>query len=182
MEFIPLIFNPDLQSAVEGVERNSGLPASSLLFAKFIKQKERQHNGQMLGHAIFRFRMREVANHAIVHGLYVEGKRVLVHKLLPDLRRCTKRQVMGTTHLAADCKLDHDICGRCAENHWTSKCPVMDPKLLKCNNCNNKETWPHTTADRRCPTFIAASQKLHVRTPGSQYCQGNLQTKRRWGL
>ena len=51
-----------------------------------------------------------------------------------------------------------------------SKCPVTDPKLLKCNNCKNKETWPHTTANRRCPTFIAAMLKLHTRTPGSQYC------------
>ena len=169
VEFVPLTFDPNLLSAVEGVERNSGLPPRSLLFAKFIKQKERRHSGQTLGHAIFGFSTREAANHAIVHGLYVEGKRVLARKLLPDPRRCTKCQVVGALHLAAACKSERDVCGRCSENHWTSKCPVTDPKLLKCNNCRNKETWPHTTADRRCPTFVAAVQKLHARTPGSQY-------------
>jgi len=74
VEFVPLTFDPNLLSAVEGVERNSGLPLRSLLFAKFIKQKERRHSGQTLGHAIFGFSTREAANHAMVHGLYVEGK------------------------------------------------------------------------------------------------------------
>jgi hypothetical protein len=169
VEFVPLTFDPNLLSAVEGVERNSGLPPKSLLFAKFIKQKERRHSGQTLGHAIFGFSTREAANHAMVHGLYVEGKRVLARKLLPDPRRCTKCQAVGVLHVAADCKFERDVCGRCSENHWTSTCPVTDPKLLKCNNCRDKETWPHTTADRRCPTFVAAVQKLHARTPGSQY-------------
>jgi hypothetical protein len=169
VEFVPLTFDPNLLSAVEAVERNSGLPSRSLLFAKFIKQKERRHSGQTLGHAIFGFSTRETANHAMVHGLYVEGKRVLARKLLPDPRRCTKCQAVGVSHLAADCKFERDVCGRCSENHWTSKCPVSDPKLLKCHNCRDKETWPHTTADRRCPTFVAAVQKLHARTPDSRY-------------
>ena len=55
VEFVPLTFDPNLLSVVEGVERNSGLPLKSLLFAKFIKQKERRHSGQTLGHAIFGF-------------------------------------------------------------------------------------------------------------------------------
>ena len=169
VEFVPLTFDPNLLLAVEGVERNSGLPPKSLLFVKFIKQKERRHSGQTLGHAIFGFSTREAANQAMVHGLYVEGKRVLARKLLPDPRRCTKCQVVGTSHLAADCRFERDVCGRCSEDHWTSKCPVTDLKLLKCNNCRDKETWLHTTADRRCPTFVMAVQKLHARTPGSQY-------------
>jgi len=116
----------------------------------------------------FGFSTREAANHALVHGLYVEGKRVLARKLLLDPRRCTKCQIVGATHLAAECRFGRDVCGRCSEDHWTSKCPVTDPKLLKCNNCKG-EMWPHTTADRRCPTFVAEVQKLHARTPGSQY-------------
>jgi len=53
VEFVPLTFDPSLLSVVEGVERNSGLPTHSLLFAKFIKHKERRHSTQTLGHAIF---------------------------------------------------------------------------------------------------------------------------------
>jgi len=168
VEFVPLTFDPNLLSAVEEVEQLSGLPPCSLLFAKFIKPKDRRHSGQLLGHAIFGFSTCEVVNHALVHGLFVEGKRVLARKLLPDPRRCTKCQVVGTTHLAAECKATHDVCGRCSEDHWTSKCPVTDPSLFKCHNCK-ESTWPHTTADRKCPTFVAEVQKLHARTPGAKY-------------
>jgi len=168
MEFVPLTFDPNLLSAVEEVERLSGLPLRSLLFAKFIKPKDRRHSGQSLGHAIFRFRTREAANHALVHGLFVEGKRVLARKLLPDPRRCMKCQVVGATHFAAECKSTHDVCGWCSKDHWTSKCPVTDPSLLKCHNCK-EGAWPHTTADRKCLAFVAEVQKLHARTPGSKY-------------
>jgi hypothetical protein len=168
VEFVPLTFDPNLLTAVEAVERLSGLPPRSLLFAKFIKPKDRRHSGQSLGHAIFGFSTREAANHALVHGLFVEGKRVLARKLLPDPRRCTKCQVVGATHLAAECKSMHDVCGRCSKDHWTSKCPVTDPSLFKCHNCK-EGAWPHTTADRKCPTFVAEVQKLHARTPGSKY-------------
>jgi hypothetical protein len=94
-EYVPVTFDTTSLVVIQKVERDSNLKPCTLQFAKFIKSKERRYDGQRVAHAIFGFLTRDAENFAMTNGLYVEGKRVNLQKLLPEPRRCLKCQIVG---------------------------------------------------------------------------------------
>jgi len=170
-EYVPVTFDTTSLAAIQKTEADSGLQPRTLQFAKFIKNKERRYDGQRVAHAIFGFLTRDAANYAMTNGLYVEGKRVNLRKLLPEPRRCLKCQIVGAAHLANDCPSTHDTCARCAEQHRTDKCEVKDREEFCCSNCQRVggKAKGHGTGDRACPVFQREMEKLRARTPGVGY-------------
>ncbi|KAF9456712.1 hypothetical protein BDZ94DRAFT_1177136, partial [Collybia nuda] len=168
-EYVPTTFNPDVQSVIDRVEHNSGLLEGTLLHARFIKAAHKRKDGQQSAHAIFGFTNREAANHAMHHGTFVEGKHVLLCKLLPKPTRCMKCQKMADGHITAKCQHAHDVCAKCAGHHRTSACAVEDQDNFRCSNCTGTDSKGHGAGNRRCPHFLATLKKLHSRIPDTQY-------------
>jgi hypothetical protein len=171
-EYVPVSFDTTSLAAIRKVEGDSGLKSCTLQFAKYIKNKERRYDGQRVAHAIFGFLTHDAANFAMTNGLYVEGKRVNLQKLLPEPRRCLKCQIVGANHIANDCPSTHDTCARCAEHHRTDKCEVKDREQFCCSNCRGvglKEKG-HGPGDRGCPVFQREMENLWARTPGVGTC------------
>lgn len=170
-EYDPVTFDTTNLAAMQKVEVDSVLEPRTLQFAKFIKNKERRYDGQRVAHAIFGFLTRDAANYAMTNGLYVEGKRVNLRKLLPEPRRCLKCQTVGAAHIAIDCPSAHDVCACCAEHHRADKCEVKDREDFCCSNCRRfgEKEKGHGTGDRSCPVFQMEMEKLRARTPGVGY-------------
>ncbi|KDR70529.1 hypothetical protein GALMADRAFT_49836, partial [Galerina marginata CBS 339.88] len=127
----------------------------------------RRRPGQMSAHAFVDFNSPGAADHAIQHGLYIEGKRVFARKFVQDPRRCYKCQTVGATHVAAECTAEGTTCGRCGTigDHRTKECMATDSDLFFCPNCN---TRGHGAADRHCPKFLAAIKTAAERNPERQ--------------
>ncbi|KAF8208957.1 hypothetical protein K438DRAFT_1493073, partial [Mycena galopus ATCC 62051] len=69
-------------------------------------------------------------------------------------------------HLAHACTSPVDVCGRCAEAHRTTNCPVTDSGTMRCANC---KVSGHGAAERECPFFQEAQRKRRERDPTSGY-------------
>ena len=153
-EYVPISFDPNDRAQLDGVGRSSGMNQSGILNGRWIKPIYRCSQEQRMAHAVLRFTQPEGANEAIRNGVIIAGKRVWVRKLLQEPRRCLKCQKIGTTHITAECKQDHNTCGNCGGNHRTAECEIRDPAQYKCANCNEME---HVAWDRHCPTFTRAN-------------------------
>ncbi|KAJ7174240.1 hypothetical protein C8R43DRAFT_873669 [Mycena crocata] len=79
-------------------------------------------------------------------------------------RRCAKCQAYD--HLAAACKAARDVCVRCAGEHRTTDCVMLDSGTFRCANC---KVDGHSAADRRCPVFQAAQARKRARDPTAGY-------------
>ncbi|KDR73225.1 hypothetical protein GALMADRAFT_50088, partial [Galerina marginata CBS 339.88] len=127
----------------------------------------RRKPGQKTAHAIVSFRKANGANHAIEHGLFIEGKRVWARKHTQDPQRCYKCQAADANHTAAQCTAQEDVCGRCGTiaDHRTKDCKATNPDNFHCPNCN---TRGHGAVDRQCPKFLAAVERARARRPETQ--------------
>jgi hypothetical protein len=169
VEFIPITFNPDAFGTFGEVEKASGLPRGSIVSARYFKPPHCRTPQQKNAHAIFGFTTREVANHVIEHGIFVESKQVSVRKLNQEPKRCVKCQQVGGNHVAAECKSIHDTCARCGEMHKTDDYMETDPSQFKCTNCKGDKAKGHGAADRRCPHFLEKLAQIQARNPENRY-------------
>jgi len=64
-EYVPTSFDVTLRTALDAVEKDSGLRPQTLQFAKFIKPLDRHRPGQQVAHAVIGFADRDAANHAL---------------------------------------------------------------------------------------------------------------------
>lgn len=177
VEYVPVTFLPeeegmernkeDTNRAIRVVEQTSGLREGDIARFIFIKHHLRRRTGQMTAHAFVDFRNPNAANHAIQHGLFIEGKHVFARKYIQDPRRCYKCQKIGAAHVAAECRANETMCGRCGtiSDHRTKECTAMNSDLFYCPNCN---TRGHGAADRQCPKFMAAIKAVAERHPEQQ--------------
>lgn len=166
VEYVPILFDPLSMGALTGTKQNSGLPSLSILDAKYIKRAHLRSPGQSTAHVILGIATHHAANHAIEHGLFIEGKHVSVQKMLCEPTHCLKCQTVGVQHVAADCKSIHDTCARCSGLHHTSNCTITDTRHFHCANC---QTDGHGAADRHCPAFLAQVQQMQEWTPENKY-------------
>ena len=86
IEYVPISFNPNGMGGLTIVEAASGLGHTTIKEARFIKPVHLCAPGQRTGHVILGLLTWEAANHAIEHGLFIEGKKVLARKLLQEPR------------------------------------------------------------------------------------------------
>ncbi|KAJ7255360.1 hypothetical protein C8J57DRAFT_1075611 [Mycena rebaudengoi] len=131
------------------VEKESGLQEGDVVSGRWVKAIVRRAQGQRVAHARVEFATCEAANHAIDNGLFLRGVRVRVRKTEDEAKRCMKCQKYDG-HLAHACKSTVEVCGRCAANHRTNDCVVLDSGTFKCSNC---DVEGHGAVDRRCPVF-----------------------------
>ena len=165
MEFVPVSFDANTTYSHTKIEDNNKLSSGSVTWSKYIKPPHLWSTNQTAAHIIIGLSSKEATNRLIQHGLYVEGKHVMIQKTLPDLRRCLKCQHFG--HFASECKAMSDTCTCCALNHKTDQCPPTT-LALKCANCLTDKAAGHGVANRDCPTFIAETLNL---------CKCNLENK-----
>jgi hypothetical protein len=166
-EFVPVSFNPDVQAVRDVVERNSGLPTGAMVHARYIKAAYKRDTAQKVAHAIVGYGAHETVNHAIEYGLYVDGKLVLMRKLIPEPKQCLKCQTMGTNHIAAQYKSIHNVCTNCAGIHRTETCGLKDRQQFRYSNCNGAKG--HGAADRQCLYFLIQLKHLHNCIPDTKY-------------
>ncbi|EIN09531.1 hypothetical protein PUNSTDRAFT_33677, partial [Punctularia strigosozonata HHB-11173 SS5] len=107
------------------------------------------------------------ANEAIGFGITVRGKRCIVRRLIKEITRCNKCQLIGR-HFAAQCQSVHDTCGTCGSiEHATKACDLAnDREKHYCVNCRTKghASWSHD-----CPTFKAKNREYQARNTENDY-------------
>lgn len=170
-EFVPVSFDPDTIGALRLVEDVNALPQNSLVSARWIKPPQFRREGQNVAHMILGFATREAANAAIERRIAIEGKSVVVRKLLQDPLRCMKCKKSAAGHVAANCKSIHEACVNCGGMHRKTDCTVIDETQFNCVNCKNANL-PHAghgAADRRCPVFRERTLQIRARNPDNQY-------------
>lgn len=126
VRFVP-VNTPITPETHAKVETNSQLEEGSIAAIAWAKKIENRNPQQKTAHAIISFKTREAANQAIQNGLSMEGKWVYGHQDQKDPQRCMKCQQYG--HIARECKLERDVCGRCGKNHRTSDCEAPSDDL-----------------------------------------------------
>ena len=127
--------------------------------------------GQRTAIAIFRLASQEDANKIIRDGLYVEGKKVWGRNQVQEPRRCLKCQCYGD-HKAAECRLIHEVCGQCGDQHRTSECSETDRSRFSCSNCkaaSNNRHAGHGAVNRRCPIFLSRIEKMNKTRSNNAY-------------
>lgn len=145
------------------IEASSQLEDGSIATIVWAKKIENRKAQQKTAHAIVSFKTREAANQVIQNGLSMGGKWVYGHRDQKDPQRCMKCQQYG--HIAKECRMDRDVCGRCGENHRTSECQATAENLY-CAVC---KCQGHTPADRKCPTLIRKIHDRAQRNPEAGY-------------
>ncbi|KAJ7138922.1 hypothetical protein C8R46DRAFT_921775, partial [Mycena filopes] len=169
-QYVPVSFDPDVAGALQNLERANNLPPGSLVKGRWIKPIGQRYPNQKVAHAIFGFSNAAAANVFLHHGMWIEGKPVNGHKLLPEPIRCLKCQGIGTNHIAANCSSSHDVCARCGDMHRTVAC-IADDEARACANCKTAKRphEGHGAADRSCPVFIDKLQFTLERNPDAKY-------------
>ncbi|KAF5374638.1 hypothetical protein D9615_008935 [Tricholomella constricta] len=188
VEFVPTSLGDNAAEAVREIERANGLGEGEVTQAKWVRAPHTRTNpNQKSAHLIVSCRTKETANRAIDKGLVIEGKRVAAKKLDQEPRRCLKCQFYGKGHIAQECKQIHETCGTCAGQHRSKDCKETDMRKLCCVNCRARR-WRdnHSSADRLCPVFLEAKERLKSRMPelkGGHTWGGHKQDTRRkgWG-
>ncbi|KAJ6512614.1 hypothetical protein C8R45DRAFT_771032, partial [Mycena sanguinolenta] len=166
-EMVPV----DLQIEVAGtwriIESDSGLEEGAIVGGRWVKAPQRRSPGQRVAHLKVDFTTPEAANHVIDHGIYWQGRRINVCKSDDEPPRCVKCQGLDG-HFAANCKATYDTCGRCAEQHRTTECQILDLERdkMKCSNCG---VGGHGAVDRNCPFFQGAVRAKRERDPTAGY-------------
>ena len=99
-------------------------------------------------------------NKAILNGLIICNKKVLVTKCKYEPVRCLKCQ--GYNHVANKCIIQRDICIRCRGSHRMNKCTES---MLLCTPCSSSS---HVSNDQTCPMFLRKCAEHDARTPENQ--------------
>ena len=94
-EFVPTTFVAGDSGSYTKLEDTNNLPTDTITSTKFIKLPHLRYKEQKVAHSIVGFSSREEANTIIQQGLYIEGKHVIVRKVLMEPCRCLKCQVYG---------------------------------------------------------------------------------------
>jgi hypothetical protein len=165
VEYVPLSHSPDALAEMRKIERDSKLPAGSLLATRWIKPIHRRTAGQKSAHVIAKFANTEAANQSIRDGLIIAGKRTWARRMKREPRRCLKCQKYNARHVAARCD-SQDTCGTCGGEHRTASCEENDPRKFKCANCN---VDGHASWDRTCLTFRTACLAAEKSDPEHTY-------------
>jgi len=166
VENVPIAYDPNSASINGEIEKKGGLKHNSITKAKWIKPIARRIPNQRTAHAIITLNSKEDANQILRFGLSIEGKKVYGRKLLPEPTRCLKCHSFDGRHVAAECTLDHDICGTCGAQHRTSTCRVDDPNFHHCVNCDSQG---HAAWSRNCPTFVEKWESYKNRSNDANY-------------
>ncbi|KAF5383104.1 hypothetical protein D9615_004832 [Tricholomella constricta] len=171
VEFVPTSLGDNAMEATREIERANGLGEGEITQAKWVRAPHTRTNpNQKSAHLIVSCRTKETANRAIGGGLVIEGKRVNAKKLDHEPRRCLKCQFYGKGHIAQECKQVHETCGKCAGQHKSKDCKETDTRKFSCVNCRARR-WrdDHSSADRMCPVFLEAKERLKARMPEMKY-------------
>ncbi|KAJ7768441.1 hypothetical protein B0H16DRAFT_1308361 [Mycena metata] len=107
------------------IERESGLKAGVIVTARWLKPLHRRMEGQRVAHAVVELVNAEAANHLIDNGVFTQGKFCKARKPVAEVQRCLKCQKFDG-HFVQACKSTVDVCCRCAGNHRTSDCTILD--------------------------------------------------------
>ncbi|KAJ6447846.1 hypothetical protein C8R45DRAFT_764730, partial [Mycena sanguinolenta] len=166
-EMVPVDLHEEVDGTWRLIESDSGLVTGAIAGARWVKPILRRKPGQRVAHLKVDFTSPEMANHAIDNGIYWQGRRINVRKSDDEPSRCVKCQGVDG-HFAANCKATHDTCGRCAEQHRTAECTVLDQEKdkMKCSNCG---AGGHGAVDRTCPFFQQAVRAKRERDPTAGY-------------
>ncbi|KAJ7762505.1 hypothetical protein B0H16DRAFT_1311730, partial [Mycena metata] len=169
-QYVPVSFDPSQDGALRILESENNIPSGVLAKARWIKPVAQRNRGQKVAHAILGFSDPAAANIFLRQGIWVEGRSVSGHKLLPEPIRCLKCQGVGLNHIAANCPSIHDTCARCGEMHKTAAC-MVDDEARACANCRiaKRPHEGHGAADRSCPVFIDKLQFALERNPDAKY-------------
>ncbi|KAJ6470039.1 hypothetical protein C8R47DRAFT_918274, partial [Mycena vitilis] len=62
VEFVPVTFDPTMESALRAVEADASYPRGALKKARWIKPIQRRREGQQVAHAVFGFCNDDAAN------------------------------------------------------------------------------------------------------------------------
>lgn len=164
--FTPTHFDPNREEALRMVEEENGWRRETLTSARFIKPVKKRAPGQAVAHMTITCSSREDANE-IIHRFdtTILGRSITTLKELPEATRCMNCQAMPRHHNAADCP-NPSHCERCDGPHRIENCKVWKRDEYKCTNC---KVMGHGAADRECPYFIAATEKIQAKIPGSEY-------------
>jgi len=165
-EFVPTTFDMGSNYAHLWIEQDNMLPTATMAYSKYIKLQHLRESNQKVAHIIIGFNYRKAANKAIENGLFIEGKQMMVCKLLSEPKRCLKCQKFG--HYVTGCKAETDRCAQCGGKHRTNLCIAIDPSLHKCMNCIDSPRG-HSATDRTCPVYLKEKGKLHKRIPENKY-------------
>ena len=130
MDWILITLKVGQSNFWQAIEQVSGIRTGAIKEVSWIKPIHLHMAGQRTAIAIFKLETQEDANQVIERGLYVEGKKVWGRKQVQEPRRCLKCQCFGE-HKAAECKLIHDVYGRCGKHHRTSVCSELDLCMCK---------------------------------------------------
>ena len=149
------------------LEDSNNLPTDTITSTKFIKPLHLRYKEQKVTHLIVSFSSHKEANTIIQQGLYIEGKHVIVRKVLTEPHRCLKCQVYR--HFISECKAQNNKCARCAEQHCTASCPFATNSPLHCANCKPGTGSGHSTTDRGCPSFLEEQAKIDKRSPENKF-------------
>ncbi|KAJ3792020.1 hypothetical protein GGU11DRAFT_694012 [Lentinula aff. detonsa] len=114
------------------IEMASGLRLGAIKGIRWIKQIEKRKEGQHHAHTIFSMDSREDTNELLMGRVVVQSRVLRAKKNNSDPKRCVKCNTFS--HIAEQCKAEHDVCARCAQKHRTSTCQVSDQQLF-CANC-----------------------------------------------
>ena len=166
-EFMPTTFVAGDSGSYTKLEDTNNLPTDTITSTKFIKSPHLRYKEQKVTHLIVSFSSRKEANTIIQQGLYIEGKHVIVRKVLTEPRRCLKCQMYG--HFVSECKAQNDRCARCTEQHRTALCPIATNSPLRCANCKPGTSSGHSAADRGCPSFLEEQAKIDKRSPENKF-------------
>ncbi|KAF8208850.1 hypothetical protein K438DRAFT_1483724, partial [Mycena galopus ATCC 62051] len=147
------------------VERESGLSDGDIASARWLKPPHRRTLTQTAAHLRMEFASSAAANRAIDDGIFIQGRHYRVRKMEETPRRCMKCQEYAG-HLARDCKVAADICGRCADHHRTADCTVTDSGTFRCSNC---KVSGHGAADSACPVYQNEQKRRRERDPSAGY-------------
>ncbi|KAF8219610.1 hypothetical protein L208DRAFT_992928, partial [Tricholoma matsutake] len=155
--FIPLTFNAMERSHIEEVAETNNLPKDSIKKCRWAKAPEQHNPNQTVGHIIITFTDPDSTNQAILNGLVICNKKVLVTKCKREPVRCLKCQ--GYNHVVNECIIQRDICAKCGENHRASEC---NSPILTCTPCR---VQGHASSNWTCPTFLKKCTNHEVKNP-----------------
>lgn len=160
-KFVPVECDPAKET--EDIEATNRLPGGCISTARWIRPVEKRRPGQQCAHVQVCFKTPQDANEAIRNRLSIGGKRVFVHRDLPEPFRCAKCLKFKPYHQAKDCPAAKQTCGTCCSTaHKTQDCTVTARSKFKCAVC---QEVGHATWDRNCPAYCEEVARLVDRNP-----------------
>ncbi|KAI0753213.1 hypothetical protein C8Q80DRAFT_1074021, partial [Daedaleopsis nitida] len=160
-KFVPVECDPAAETT--DIEATNRLPEGCIATARWIRPVEKRRAGQQFAHMQVCFKSPQDANEAIRNRLSIGGKRVFVHRDLPEPFRCAKCLRFQPYHQAKDCPAEKQTCGTCCSTaHKTQDCTVTARSRFKCVVC---QEVGHASWDRNCPAYCEEAARLVDRNP-----------------